>query len=109
MLNLILSYVPSAISCFWFPLKIVFLQFLIHLLYLYFKDGIEGLTLYMIGMSIILFFFGWIIVLITYITSKLFCQYLLYRRLIFFMAIISIAYQIINNTLIIIFSNHSLL
>lgn len=109
MMNSVFSYVPSAISCFWFPLKVIFLQFLIHLIYLYFKDGIKGLSLYMIGMSIILFFFGWIIVLITYITSKFFCQYLLYRRIMFFMALISIAYQIFNNALIIIFSNHSLL
>lgn len=97
MIQYILSSVPSTISCFWFPIKIILLQYIIRLFFAYVENGLMGITQLLISTGIIWTFFGWAIIGSTYIFSTLFCKYLLYRQIIFGLAAIAIFFEIYYN------------
>lgn len=97
MWQYILSMIPTEISCFWFPVKVFLAQFLIRIVFaLIFEGAIAPVGLIM-GWGIIFVFFGWVFIGLTYISSYFFCQYNLYRQILFIIAVLVLGFEIIDN------------
>lgn len=99
MLELLYSMIPTQISCFWFPVKVIVIQILIRVLFSLIFEGLMGPIGIVMGFGLIFAFFGWIFILLTYISSYLFCQYPLYRQILFIGAALTLGYEVIDNIL----------